>query len=177
MKRPVCKVKIIDNRKLLKQATHEGMETALEAVGLQAVGHVKDRIRENGSIDTGLMRNSISFAISGEIPQTQEKKHEYKADRVREDDVETSGIGARVRGDEEGLVEKGEYLKQAPRSIAIDLVKLYIGTNVWYAKHVDQGTIIQTAKPFLKPSIVEFRDEYKNILEEYLKKSIKNAKK
>ena len=45
----------------------------------------------------------------------------------------------------------------------------YIGTNVEYAPYVELGTSKQKAKAYLKPAITEHSEEYKQIIEKYLK--------
>lgn len=158
------KMNVIDKRGLLKKATDEGIVGALEAAGLQAVGYVKDKIRDNGSIDTGLMRNSIAYAVSGKVPSigaTNKKARTYKADRPKDGETE---------------IIQGTYTKQAPKTAKDSYKVCYIGTAVEYAKDVDKGTINQQAKPFLEPAITTHRAELKSIVEAELKKSIKNAK-
>lgn len=44
----------------------------------------------------------------------------------------------------------------------------YIGTNVEYAKYVEEGTSRTAAQPFLKPAVERHVDEYRAIFEEYL---------
>ena len=55
-----------DNVEELKKATEEAVVTALEAVGLQASTLARVELQNNPSrIDTGLLRNSITYALSG----------------------------------------------------------------------------------------------------------------
>lgn len=44
-----------------------------------------------------------------------------------------------------------------------------IGTNVEYAPYVELGTSKMKAQPYLRPAIEEHIDEYKSIIEDYLK--------
>lgn len=156
------KMNVIDKRELIKKATAEGIVDALEAAGLQAVGYVKDKIRDNGSIDTGLMRNSIAYAVSGKVPSTNANSDRtYKADRPKDGETE---------------IIQGTYTKQAPKTAKDSYKVCYIGTAVEYAKDVDKGTINQQAKPFLEPAITQHRTELKRIVEDELKRSILNAK-
>lgn len=46
----------------------------------------------------------------------------------------------------------------------------YVGTNVEYAPYVELGTSRMGEKPYLRPSIQDHLDEYKNIIETELKK-------
>lgn len=45
----------------------------------------------------------------------------------------------------------------------------YIGTNVEYAPYVEMGTIRTRAQPFIKPSVADHVDQYKQIIERRLK--------
>lgn len=152
-------VKIIDNSKLFKQAKDEAVERALEAIGLQATNHAKDKIRENGSIDTSLLRNSIAYAVSGKVPSlgayggTAKQAQTYKADKP----------------DKNGEIQKGTYTKQVPKD-SESKKAVYIGTAVEYAPYVECGTSNpkRRPKPYLKPAATQHTDEYKTIAEYYL---------
>ena len=127
-----------DNRKELLNALEKQVKIALEAVGYQAVSDVtKDPI----SVDTGLMKNSITFCLSGEAP----KLGSYRADR---------GDG------------RGSYTGRAPDEHP---PALYIGTNVTYAKYIELGTSKMRAKPFFLYKLKANLGNYKNILIKYLK--------
>ena len=59
-------VKITDNSGEYLKALEEVKERALEAVGIQAEGHAKVELSNSPErIDTGLLRNSITHAVSG----------------------------------------------------------------------------------------------------------------
>lgn len=45
-----------------------------------------------------------------------------------------------------------------------------IGSGVEYAPYVEQGTSKQKAKPYLRPAIIDHKDDYKQIVESILKK-------
>lgn len=47
--------------------------------------------------------------------------------------------------------------------------RVYIGTNVEYAPYVEMGTSKSRPYPFLKPAVVDHADEYKQMVEYYLK--------
>ena len=40
-----------------------------------------------------------------------------------------------------------------------------IGTNVEYAPYVELGTVRMKPKPYLKPAIENYKDEYKNVVQ------------
>ena len=54
-----------DNSDIIIKAAKEQILTALEAVGIQAEGDVKDKITEMGAVDTGRLRNSIAHQVAG----------------------------------------------------------------------------------------------------------------
>ena len=58
-----------DNSKEFIEAKNVQTKAALEAIGTQAVSHVTQNITRNGRVDTGLYRNSITYALSGEKPK------------------------------------------------------------------------------------------------------------
>lgn len=45
---------------------------------------------------------------------------------------------------------------------------VYIGTNVDYAPYVEMGTSRTRAQPFIRPAIVDNRDEYRRIVNQEL---------
>jgi len=127
-----------DNSKIIIEALTEQVKLALEAVGYQAV---TDVTRDPIPVDTGLMKNSITFALSGEAPVDGS----YSADK----------------GD-----TSGSYTGTAP---ADKEPTLYIGTNVTYAKYIEFGTSKMTARPFMLPKLRANLANYKEILTKYLK--------
>ena len=113
---------------------------ALTECGMVAEGHAKVNLTNNHSVDTGLLRNSVTYAISGESPAISS----YKSN-----DGSESGTYSGVQG---SANEK----------------TVYIGTNVHYAPYVEMGTYKSPAKPYLRPAFSEHTDEYKKILSNVL---------
>lgn len=69
---------------------------------------------------------------------------------------------------EKGAVDTGRLRNSITH--ALDGTKaVHIGTNVEYAPFVEAGTSRMKARPFLRPAVEDFRDEYKEILENNLK--------
>ena len=52
---------------------------------------------------------------------------------------------------------------------AVEGISAYIGTNVEYAPYVEYGTSKTRAQPFLQPAAYNHADEYKRMVEYYLK--------
>ena len=119
----------------------------LEAIGLTAEGHTKKKITQAGAVDTGRLRNSITYALAGE--ETHIKS--YKADKGGKD-RETYTYDGTADG------KKGSGV--------------YIGTNVEYAPGIELGTHRSAgAVHFLQDAVTGHTDEYKKLMED----SMKNA--
>jgi hypothetical protein len=128
-----------DNTKEVLSALEKAIERGLEAIGLTAEGHAKKD--PNMPVDTGLARNSITFAISGKEANTST----YKADK----------------GD-----ETGSYSGTAPN----DKDKaVYIGSNVEYFPYIELGSPTISARHVLKNSATQHTDEYKKLIEDSMK--------
>ena len=132
-------IKFTDNSGQVLRAFDAAMERALETIGMVAETHAKEAITRQGAVDTGRLRNSITYAV---------KKREGEAISYRDDEGNTyrDRIGSGVEENE-----------------------VYIGTNVEYAPYVEMGTSRMPSRPFLKPAATEHGDEYKQILKESMK--------
>ena len=107
-----------DNTDLIIAASEEATKKALTMIGMQAANYARLELEADPRrIDTGLLRNSITFAVYGEGANTKD----YKADRA---DAET------------GEIKSGSYEGTAPDEKG----KVFIGTNVEYAPYVEFGT-------------------------------------
>jgi len=53
---------------------------------------------------------------------------------------------------------------------ATDEDSAYIGTNVEYAPYVEMGTYKMKARPYLEPAVTEHIDEYRELVENYMRK-------
>ena len=113
----------------------------LEMIGSKAEGYVKALT----PVDTGLLRNSITYAVGGESPSISE---------YSDNSGEVKGTYSGTEG------KKGDGC-------------VYIGTNVEYATYVEFGENKKhtTGKAhFLRDGIQNNMDEFKKIIEEELKK-------
>ena len=118
-------IKITDNSSRILEELDGAVLKALTNVGLMAQNYAKQNLTKIKSVDTGRLRNSIAYAISG----SEAKPTSYEGDHG-----------------EDG----GEYTGTAPESNDGGST-VYIGTNVEYAINVECG-IGQTAKPYLEPA-------------------------
>ena len=126
----------------LKAAINRGNET----IGMTAERHAKKRITIARAVDTGRLRNSITYALAGE--ETHVKS--YKANKGGKD-RETYTYDGTADG------KKGSGV--------------YIGTNVEYAPFVENGARGRAPVHFLQDAATNHTDEYKKLMED----SMKNA--
>ena len=138
------KIEVTDNSEKFKEEMQEAALCALEICGGKAEGYAKMLT----PVDTGLLRNSITHAIAGKKPDI----NKYKADRPRKG---------------ENFLRSGEYKGNALND---DELCVYIGTNVEYAEAVETGTSTMQAQPYLKPAVADHSSEYREIIENELKK-------
>lgn len=139
---------ITDNSDAVKKALPEAIERALEAIGLQAEGFAKVELSNTPKrIDTGLLRNSITHAVSGKAPAIGS----YSADKPQK-----------------GKKNEGSYSGQAPNDPDTQKA-VYVGTNVEYASYVHDGTSKMAANRFLRNGIVKNKDVFKAIAEAELR--------
>lgn len=160
-------VDIIDNSSLVGEELEAAVLRTLTKCGLTAEGYAKMLC----PTDTGLLKNSITYALSGQPPAISS----YSADEP----------------DKSGEKKKGTYSGIAPNASGNEM-SVYIGSNVSYSIFVECGTGQHyvggrptrwtyadengnqhitggnTAKPFLKPAIADHIEEYKNIIHQEL---------
>ena len=136
-----------DNTEEVLKAMKAAIRRGNEAIGLAAERHAKKKITEAKAVDTGRLRNSITYALAGE--ETHIKS--YKADKGGKD-RETYTYDGTADG------KKGSGV--------------YIGTNVEYAPGIELGTHRSAgAVHFLQDAATGHTDEYKKLMEY----SMKNA--
>lgn len=159
--------------KNIENYTIESVVTALEIIGLKAESYAKLKC----AVDTGLLRNSIAHAVSGELPgigAEETKKHSYKSNGVDKNGNPVKKI--KDKNGNEHLPDGKYELRVAQKG---NEYKIYIGSNVEYAPYVEMGHIQAgtnkhiPAQPFIKPAIIEHLDEYRQILENTLKEKLR----
>lgn len=150
-------VDIQSNSDEFKKLVEEAAETALDAAGMQAATLAARQLQKNPSrIDTGLLRNSITWAVGGKPAAISS----YSADRpskYNENDVWSILQAART----------GSYSGTAPADTN-KTRSVYVGTNVEYAIYVHEGTKRMTPNRFLKDAISNNRQELSEIIEKTL---------
>lgn len=138
------KVDYKDYSKEVLSALEKGKRNALTAIGSTAETHAKDNITADKLVDTGRLRNSITFATG-----------------------DYSGIGTYTDNN------KKKYSDAKARNTPKD-DEVAIGTNVEYAAYTELGTQHITAHHYLKRAVTEHQDEYKKLAVEAIKKAINN---
>lgn len=131
------------NRKLYEEEFERVVEKILTQLGMQAESAAK----KLAPVDTGLLRNSITWAIAGEPANADS----YKADS----------------GDAQGT-----YSGNSPE--VKDQHAVHIGSNVEYAMIQETGSSKTKAQPFLRPAINENIDYFRNLVESELKNALKD---
>ena len=110
----------------------------MEVCGLMAEGYAKRLCR----VDTGLLRNSITHALSG------------------------GSTSITYYTDDKGE-QSGSYEGTMPVNREYEFT-MYLGTNVEYGPYVEMGTTHTNPHPFIKPAIANHPKEYENVLQSYL---------
>lgn len=150
-------VDIQDNSDFFIAAVEAAAETALDAAGMQAATLAARELQKTPSrIDTGLLHNSITWAVGGKPAAISS----YSADRpskYNENDVWSILQAART----------GSYSGTAPADTN-KTRSVYVGTNVEYAIYVHEGTKRMTANHFLKNAISKNRGELSEIIKRIL---------
>lgn len=128
-----------DNTKEVLEALEKAKIRGLTAIGMEAEGFAKED--PNMPVDTGLARNSITFALAGEEAHIKE----YKADKGEEK--------GSYSGTAEG--EKGEAV--------------YLGSNVEYFVFIENGGRTINARHILRNAASGHADRYKELMEDSMK--------
>lgn len=139
-------VEVVDNTQLIKEAKDLAIERALEIIGGKAAGYAILLCR----VDTGLLRNSITYAVDGNPFSVQN----YKADHPKE--------GSKMK--------EGAYGAEMPKEEDSSKRSVTVGTNVEYAGYQEFGTMKITPQPFIVPSVRDHVQEYRGDLMTELKK-------
>lgn len=133
-------VKFTSNRGEIEKQVEDATKKSLRLVGGQAERFAKETISDMKAVDTGFLRNSITFALGGESANI---------------DSYTDDAGE----------QKGHYSGTAPADSKNEHA-VWIGTNVFYAPYVEFGTIKMDARPFLGDSISAHQDDFEKLFKE-----------
>lgn len=133
-------VKLVSHVEEVKRSVERSMKRAATIIG----GMVESYAKGYAPVDTGLLRNSITYALGGEAP-------------------------ARLAYNNNTGDVLGGYDGSAPQD-AEGQVTVYIGTNVQYAPYQELGAPNANvpAHPFLRPAIENHISEYQEVLKREL---------
>lgn len=142
-------VSLVDNLDFILKATDEQIEMALIAIGAKMESHAKLPVDKGGNmpVDTGRLKNSITFALAGGPAQISS----YGPDSGGGDDEQSKPYSGTAPADPGGKV----------RSV-------YVGTNVEYAQAVEEGDAGRKGKHYLRDAVNNHIEEYKNLAERAL---------
>lgn len=125
-----------DHSAELNKKLEAAIKRALTIIG----GTAETAAKERCPADTGLLRNSITYALGGEAPHITEY-----TDKNREQRGRYTGTAPKD--------DKGEY-------------SVYIGTNVQYAPYQELGTVkMPNGNPFIRPAIESNTQAFKQIIQ------------
>lgn len=148
------KITFTDHTDDVLNLMYDRVKKGLYAVGMHLEGEAKEELENTPRrIDTGLLRNSITFALSGEAPQIKT----YSGDKP-------SSYGNSTE------VPSGSYSGTAPNDPK-DEQAVYIGTNVEYAPYVHEGTQRMAPNRFLRNAVEKNQAQVKDYIERELKKA------
>lgn len=140
---------VVSNITYVRKATEKAMRKAARMIGGTVAGHAVEAC----PVDTGLLRNSITFALGGYAPEII---------AYQSNDRDKNGKPIEVK--------KGQYEGTAPADDD-DQITVYVGTNVEYAPYQELGAPNRNmdARPFLRPAMENFTSEIEQIIEKCLK--------
>lgn len=135
-------VEVIDNTEEVLEALERAKQNALTAIGMEAETYAK----KNTPVDTGRLRNSITFVTKKNEGTTRSYNYTVKVDGKKMKITDTTVIGTGAEKD-----------------------SVYIGTNVEYAPYVELGSRNNKAHHMLQRAAIEHADEYKKLAEQAFK--------
>lgn len=135
----MSEIEIKSNVDEVKKELLSRKEIVLEALGIEAQGNAIDEITHMEAVDTGRLRNSITWVTS----TGQGKANTQGGEAAKPEDYKPNGEP--------------------------DDDKVYIGTNVEYAPYIELGTVKMAARPFLKNAVMNHQKRYKEIVRDGLK--------
>lgn len=158
------KVKFKDNAPQALREADEAIEAALLAIGLQAEGYAKNELSNTPKrIDTGLLRNSITYAYTGK--EAAIKNYHATKGKNRYKSGKNKGKRYSANSKNAGEVGVGFYSGQAPKTKD---PSVFVGTNVEYAIYVHDGTQRMAANRFLRNAIERHANTFKAIVKKHL---------
>lgn len=143
-------IRIDDHSEEYLKEVEKAIEAVLEGIGGHIEGEAKEELENSPRrVDTGLLANSITYALDGEAPH----KSTYSANR------ESKYTGKKP--------PSGSYSGTAPKEGGKNR-SVIIGTNVEYALYIHEGTSANSPNRFLKNAVERNKDQ----ITDYIKKAL-----
>lgn len=174
-------VEITINTKQLTDDMAEGIRKGLEAAGI----FIEGRAKAYAPVDTGLLRNSIAHALSGEQPSIggglKGGRHQrtYKSNPTNKHGEAVETV---VGKDGKARLPNGTYAHVVQRANSVADMRVYVGTNVEYAPYVEMGHVNARtgrrvpAQPYIQPAFNNNMTAARQIIEQYLKDAAQEFK-
>ena len=135
--------RFIDNSGKIRAEFDNAEQRALIRIGMT----VEAAAKRLCPVDTGRLRNSITFSLSG---HGTNKQNVFAKNKKTGDTQKVGSYGS-------GTI--GSLYNRA----------VYVGTNVEYAPHVELGTVNMAAQPYLKPGAANSKNKIIRIIDSELK--------
>jgi len=163
------KIEIVeDNTEKLKQILEAESEKILTAIGMHIEGEAKEELSNDPKrIDTGLLRNSITYAVSGGHTAIRSYHAEYANNRTEKGERYHAG------SEEATSVNFGSYSGQVPEE-PNGRKAVYIGSNTEYAPYVHEGTTKMTANHFLKNAAEKNKTQVMRYIKEGFQRAVES---
>lgn len=156
-----------DRTKEVKEQVADRALVALDAVGMQASSLAKQELQKSPMrVDTGLLRNSITHAVSGKSAAIGN----YHADKGSNRYTKGKNKGKRISANKmnAGTVGMGFYSGSAPAPTTPQQPFVLVGTNVEYALYVHEGTRNMSSNRFIANALRSNTAEFEKIIKKVL---------
>ena len=155
-------IRIEDHSPEALEAKEAAIVRWLEEAGLHLEGEAKYELENDPRrVDTGLLRNSIAYAVDGDTPDISS----YSGSSVHGDTATTRKNG--VAGKPAPPPRSGSYSGNAPKE-GKGKHAVYVGTNVEYAVYVHEGTQKMAANRVIKNAFNKNTGQLKSKLQQAL---------
>jgi hypothetical protein len=163
----MANVKFTDNSDKFKQELAERVPVILEGIGIEMERAAKKQLEASPRrVDTGLLRNSITHAVSGQPAAIQNYHASYGSNRITKG--KNKGKRRSASAKNAGSVGVGFYVGNAPEESNGEKA-VYVGTNVEYGVYVHEGTVRMAPNRFLRNAVERNADQVKKYIEDGLK--------
>lgn len=157
---------VTDNTEEVKARILEAADRVLEAIGMHLEGEAKEELSNAPKrIDTGLLRNSITYAISGQPA----KISSYSGSSTHGDTDSTRRRN--LVGKPASPPHEGTYAGTAPNDPP-GKKAVYVGSNLEYAVYIHEGVRNVTPNRFLKNAFERNKEQIKRYLQDEFQSAV-----